>query len=213
MLKSPPFGQALERVQRVAHMEQGGRVRRLDGPPRSRPTPPRLDRLRDEVVPVLSLATDGEEEIAFLDVPRINCRALESGIGGAAACHKNPLQPFPDRRYFDASHHSSTAGRRPTPSLSAESSEMVVRPQRCARKRARRPLYPKASLAARRSSRGQPGRGCPAARCPGTKRCRRLACIPRRPARSRWICRSRSGRHTNKTVPDRRGSKARLLLY
>src|SRR5437899_5447596 len=124
MLMSPPFGQALERVQRVAHMEQGRRLRRRDGPLDYRPKRTRLDRLRDEVVPVLSLATDGEEEIAFLDVPRINCRALESGIGGAAACHKNPLQPFPDRRYFDASHHSSTAGRRPTPSLSAECSEM-----------------------------------------------------------------------------------------
>src|SRR5438876_10404117 len=103
MLMSPPFGQALERVQRVAHMEQGGRVRRLDGPLDYRPKRTRLHRLPDEVVPALSLATDSEEAIAFLDVPQMNCRAIESGISRAAASHKNPLQPFPDRRSFVAS--------------------------------------------------------------------------------------------------------------
>src|SRR3989442_129335 len=101
MLPSPPSGQALERVQRVAHMEQGGCIGRLDRLFDHRPERTGFDCLRDEVVPVLSLATDGEEEIAFLDVPRIDCRAPESGIGGAVACHKYALQPFPDSRYVD----------------------------------------------------------------------------------------------------------------
>src|SRR2546428_9086389 len=115
-------------VEELVHEKTENQLRRSDQIGATAKDSSSLDRLRDEVMTVLSLATHCEEEIAFLDLPGINCRALESASGWAAACHEVRLQPLPHKRYFDASHHSSTAGRRPTASLSPESSGMAAPP-------------------------------------------------------------------------------------